>query len=107
MQKASNPSNKGEKEMKIIIIDDTPVTDAMLSVNSQQKCTKAKLLSNLTTPEINQTYPQQVMRLPPRPPDLQGTEAPKINTRIKPNLDFEENSPHQEGIITEMYVSPG
>ena len=23
-----------------------------------------------------------------------------------PNLDFEENSPHQEGIITEMYVSP-
>ena len=23
-----------------------------------------------------------------------------------PNLDFEENSPHQEGIISEMYVSP-
>ena len=23
-----------------------------------------------------------------------------------PNFDFEENSPHQEGIITEMYISP-
>ena len=23
-----------------------------------------------------------------------------------PNLDFEENSPHQEGIITEVYESP-
>ena len=23
-----------------------------------------------------------------------------------PNLDFEENSPHQEGIILETYVSP-
>ena len=31
---------------------------------------------------------------------------PKINTRIGPNLDFEENSPHQEGIIAEMYKSP-
>ena len=25
---------------------------------------------------------------------------------IEPNLDFEENSPHQEGIITETYESP-
>ena len=23
-----------------------------------------------------------------------------------PNIDFEENSPHQEGIITETYISP-
>ena len=28
------------------------------------------------------------------------------DTGIDPNLDFEENLPHQEGIITEMYVSP-
>ena len=32
--------------------------------------------------------------------------TPKVNTGIGPNLDFEENSPHQEGIITEMYESP-
>ena len=62
---------------------------------------KAKLPTNLTNPEINQPYPQPVMRLPPRPPNLLGTEAPKISTGIGPNLDFEENSPYQEGIITE------
>ena len=32
--------------------------------------------------------------------------TPKINAEKGPNLDFEENSPHQEGIITEMYESP-
>ena len=29
-----------------------------------------------------------------------------MNAEIGPNFDFEENSPHQEGIITEMYESP-
>ena len=54
-------------------------------------------------PQINQNYAQPVMRPPPRPPDL---VRPMINTEIRPNLDFEENSPHQEGIITETYESP-
>ena len=31
---------------------------------------------------------------------------PKVDKEIEPNLDFEEDSPHQEGIITEMYESP-
>ena len=39
----------------------------------------------------------------PRPPDPLRA---KVNVEIGPNLDFEENSPHQEGIITEMYESP-
>ena len=46
------------------------------------------------------------MRLPPRPPDLSGTDAPKINTRIEPNLDFVEKLPYQDGIIAETYVGP-
>ena len=32
-------------------------------------------------------------------------QTPKKSMGIEPNLDFEENSPHQEGIITEMYKS--
>ena len=103
VQKASNPSNKEEKEIKPIIIYDTPITNDTLSVNSQHNCTKAKLPTSLTTPEINQPYSQLVMRPTPRPPDLLGAEAPKIGTRIEPNLDFEENSPYQEGIIAETY----
>ena len=45
------------------------------------------------------------MRLPPRPPDPPGPNH-KVTAGIEPNLDFEENSPHQEGIITEMYENP-
>ena len=93
MQRASTLLNKGEKDMKPIIIDDTPITDDMLGVNDQQKCTKAKLLSNLTIPGINQTYSQLVMRLPPRPPDPHGTKTPKITTRIKPNVDLKKTHP--------------
>ena len=32
------------------------------------------------------------------------TTSPNLGP--EPNVDFEENSPHQEGIITEMYVAP-
>ena len=42
----------------------------------------------------------------PRPPDLPDRRNHRTDTGIDPNLDFEENSPHQEGIITETYVSP-
>ena len=33
-----------------------------------------------------------------------ATTSPNLGQ--DPNIDFEENSPHQEGIITEMYVAP-
>ena len=33
-----------------------------------------------------------------------ATSSPNLGQ--DPNVDFEENSPHQEGIITEMYVAP-
>ena len=108
-QKASTPSNKGEKEMKPIIIDTLTVvdTDGTLGVNSQPQNTKTKLLWNLTNPGVNQnTYSQPVMRPPPRPPDLVNKKNHRTDTGIDPNLDFEETSPHQEGIITEMYISP-
>ena len=98
VQKGSNPSKRGEQEIKPITIDDTQTTPDLLSVNNQQNCTKGMKPSNLKNPEINQPYPKLVMRLPPRTPDLLGTETPKVNTRIGPNLDFEENSPYQEGI---------
>ena len=53
----------------------------------------------------NQTYPQPVIRPPPRPPDP-SEPIHKVRAGIEPNLDFEENSAHQEGIITETYESP-
>ena len=51
------------------------------------------------------THPS--VRLPPQPPntvDKGATSSP--NLVQDQNVDFEENSPHQEGIITEMYITP-
>ena len=48
---------------------------------------------------------QQNVRLPPKPPNVDNaTTSPNLGP--EPNIDFEENSPHQEGIITETYVAP-
>ena len=52
-----------------------------------------------------QVYSQPITRLPPRPPDLSRSNA-KVTAQIETNLYFEENSPHQEGIITKTYESP-
>ena len=49
-----------------------------------------------------------ITRPSPRPPDLvDDRRDSRPELAINPNLDFEKNSPHQEGIISEMYVSPG
>ena len=48
---------------------------------------------------------QPIIRLPPKPPNVDNaTTIPNLGQ--EPNVDFEENSPHQEEIITEMYVAP-
>ena len=45
------------------------------------------------------------VRLPPKPSNVDNaTTNPGL--RPEPNMDIEENSPHQEGIITETYVVP-
>ena len=45
---------------------------------------------------------------PPRPPDNLQPNSLKTNTVNGMNIDieFEENSPHQEGIISEIYQRP-
>ena len=47
---------------------------------------------------------QASVRLPPKPPNAEDTTS-SLNLGQEPNVDF-ENSPHQEGIITETYVAP-
>ena len=49
------------------------------------------------------THPS--VRQPPKPSTVEDTTS-SLNLGQDPNLDFEENSPHQEGIITETYVTP-
>ena len=48
---------------------------------------------------------QPNIRPPPKPPNVdKATASPNLGP--EPNVDFEEISPHQEGIITETYVVP-
>ena len=97
-----NSSNTGEQEIKPIIIDDILTAPNPQKIDKQNE---ANTRIPTKYPQISQNYTQLVMMPPPRPPDpLRPT--PKVKAEMGPNLDFEENSPHQEGIITEMYESP-
>ena len=53
-------------------------------------------------------YPDPFHRPPPRPPDNLRPNHPESESDTKPKIDieFEENSPHQEGIISEVYQRP-
>ena len=52
------------------------------------------------------THPS--VRLPPKHPDTVSKGATSSPNLVQdPNVDFEENSPHQQGIIPETYISPG
>ena len=48
---------------------------------------------------------QSNVKLPPKPPNVDNAMTGP-NLGPEPNVDFEKNSPHQEGIITETYVVP-
>ena len=53
-------------------------------------------------------YPDLIYRSPPRPPENLPPESPENKSITKPKIDteFEENSLHQEGIISEFYQRP-
>ena len=51
-------------------------------------------------------YPEPIARPLSKPPELiDKSVEPKQSINSTPNIDFEENSPHQEGIILEIYVN--
>ena len=45
------------------------------------------------------------VRLPPKPPNVDKANA-SPDLELDPNMDIEENLPHQEGFITKTYVAP-
>ena len=49
-----------------------------------------------------------IYRPPPRPPEKLWPERPENKSVTKPKIDveFQENSLHQEGIISEFYQRP-
>ena len=53
-------------------------------------------------------YPDPLMKPPPRLPDkiVQNNRQINLDLDMEINKDFEENSPNQEGIISEIYQRP-
>ena len=45
------------------------------------------------------------VRMSPKLPNVDNATT-SLSLGPEPNIDIEENSPHQEGIITETYVVP-
>ena len=101
VKRSPKSTRKREQEIKPIIIDDIQTVPNPTKIDNQPDTTDSHIHIKYWQ---SQTYSQPTIRLPPRPPDLLRPTL-KINTGIRPNLDFEENSPHQEGIITETYKS--
>ena len=110
-----NATRKPATQNVILRIDKIPV--------KTNKCSKPNI-NTQTKPQdtiVNQQLPQglvgpgniipisthPIVRLLPKPPDTvsQGV-TPSLNLVQNPNMDFEENSPHQEEIITETYICP-
>ena len=52
-------------------------------------------------------YPDPIYRPPPRPPESLQPPSPESKTDSRPKIDveFEENSPYQEGNISKFYQS--
>ena len=53
-------------------------------------------------------YPNQITKPPPKPPDrvIQDDRQIDLELDLGINKDFEENSPYQAGIISEIYQRP-
>ena len=53
-------------------------------------------------------YSEPIYRPPPRPPDNLRPNCleSESDRKYKIDIEFEENSPHQEGIISEVYQRP-
>ena len=53
-------------------------------------------------------YPNPIYRAPSKPAEIPLQETPRKLTDMNTDMhiDFEENSPHQEGIISETYQRP-
>ena len=102
-RKTTDSTHKKVQDIKPIIIEDDE--DQNISIQMGAKSSNSGNTKSHVQHLPNQTYQQPIMKLPPKPPDPLGSNH-KVPARIKPNLDFEENSPHQEGIIMKMYKSP-
>ena len=83
---------------------DFPVPKQLIT-NETETITGKKILGKNREQSF---YPDPIYRPPPRPPDNLRSNGPETESDTKPKIDieFKENSPHQEGFISEVYQRP-
>ena len=82
-------------------------TKTKLDTQAQATTVKKKPNNKIRPGARGALYLDTILSPPPKPPELTDKRTdPQQDIGSNPNLGFEENSPHQEGIISEMYVSP-
>ena len=96
----------------IIIDDDEPTLidlDTKKGIDTQVRDTTVTKTSDKPIRQSNRgiLYPEPIARPLPKPLELidKSVES-KQSVNSTPNVDFKENSPHQEGIILETYINP-
>ena len=103
---------KSRKEIKPIIIDDGPTVidlDTKTGIDTQMHdATVTKTPNSSIGPGNKGVFHQSsIVRPLPNPLELIDKRVePKQSIGPTPNMDFEENSPQQEGIILKTYINP-
>ena len=83
------------------------VTQLQETVQTEHKSTAQTDIRQPIGPRIETRqipfYPDPIPRPPPRPPGLKENRRDLSDLDMERNIDFEENFPYQEGIISETY----
>ena len=103
-----NTTGKPVAQDAIPKVDKIPIKTEKDLKPLQSTVVNQQLPQGLVIPPENivplSTHPS--FRLPPKPPNAVKEAASSPNLGQDPNVDFEENSNQQEGIITETHVAP-
>ena len=106
------------RKAKIVLPPQTPapevtqslsetVTQSQETVQTEHKSTAQTDIRQPIGPKIDTRqipfYPDLILRQPSRLPDLKENKRDLLELDTDRNIDFEENSPYQEGIISETY----
>ena len=91
---------------KILTVPDYTIPNTRSRLDSSSRMVNRKTIQDVSR-EIP-IYPDPTYRLPPNPLKMPIPKIPRSLSDIDPeiNMDFKDNSPYQEGMISETYQRP-
>ena len=111
LQSVTSPTAAMSKSPEIPTIQNVTKDNTNFPVPKQIITNKTETITGKKTPGKNREQPfylDPIYRPSPRLPDNLRSSCPETesDTKSKIDIEFEENSPHQEGIIMEVYQRP-